>query len=169
MFIVQWSRRGTHLLSKSQHTPIFFWIGCSRRAHTIQKAWVCQNIDGSESPFQSTSLAESQKALEAPGCKPWVTNLSIVPHTEGILTANTTCITYCIILIEYVNEAQEVVYYGYDPTTNEGGGGGGLILSDSERSNLTHTQTHTHRTQTYAHTHRQTDTHTDIHAACAHT
>ena len=48
---------------------------------------------------QSTSLAESQKALEAHGCKPWLTNLSIVPHTLGILTAN---ITYCIILLKCV-------------------------------------------------------------------
>ena len=48
---------------------------------------------------QSTSLAKSQKAVEAHGCKPWVANLSIVPHTLGILTAN---ITYCIMLLEYV-------------------------------------------------------------------
>ena len=40
--------------------------------------------------LQSTSLAKSQKALEARSCKPWVTNLSIVPHTLGILTANIT-------------------------------------------------------------------------------
>ena len=31
------------------------------------------------------------------------TNLSIVPHTLGILTANITC---CIILLEYVNKSQ---------------------------------------------------------------
>ena len=35
---------------------------------------------------QSTSLAESQKAVEAHGCKPWVTNSSIIPHTS--LTTN---------------------------------------------------------------------------------
>ena len=52
---------------------------------------------------QSTSLAESQKALEVHGCKLWVTNLLIVPHTLGILTANVTC---CIVLLEYVNEFQ---------------------------------------------------------------
>ena len=51
---------------------------------------------------QLTSLAESQKALEAHDSKPWVTNLSIVPHTLGILTANTT---YCIIIFEYVKES----------------------------------------------------------------
>ena len=38
--------------------------------------------------YPSTSLAESQKAVEARGCKPWVPNLSIVPHTLGMLTAN---------------------------------------------------------------------------------
>ena len=37
---------------------------------------------------QSTSLVESHKTLEAHGCKPWVTNLSIIHHTLGILTAN---------------------------------------------------------------------------------
>ena len=52
---------------------------------------------------KSTSLAESQKALEAHGCKPWVTNLLIISHTLGILTAN---ITYCVILLEYVNKSQ---------------------------------------------------------------
>ena len=46
---------------------------------------------------QLTSLTESQKALEAHGCKPWVTNISIVPHTLDILTSNTR-ITYCIIV-----------------------------------------------------------------------
>ena len=44
----------------------------------------------------STSLVESRKALKAHGCKPWVTNLSVVPHTLGIPTAN---VTYCIILL----------------------------------------------------------------------
>ena len=47
--------------------------------------------------------AESQKALEAHGCKPWVTNLSIVPHTLGTLAAN---IVYCRLLLECVNESQ---------------------------------------------------------------
>ena len=42
------------------------------------------------------------KTLEAHGCKPWVTNLSIVPHTLSMLTAN---ITYCIILLEYVHKS----------------------------------------------------------------
>ena len=41
---------------------------------------------------QVTSLAESQKAAEAHGCKPWVTNLSIVPHALGIRTTNTRSI-----------------------------------------------------------------------------
>ena len=52
---------------------------------------------------QSTSLAKSWEALEVHGCKPWVTNLSIVSHTLGILTAN---ITYCIVLLKYVDESQ---------------------------------------------------------------
>ena len=42
-------------------------------------------------------------SLEAHGCKPWVTNLLIIPHTLGMPTAN---VTYCIILLEYVNEFQ---------------------------------------------------------------
>ena len=46
----------------------------------------------------STSLTESQKALKAYGYKVSVTNLSIVPHTLGILTANVTC---CIIPLNY--------------------------------------------------------------------
>ena len=32
------------------------------------------------------------------GCKPWVTNLSIVPHTLDTLTSNITC---CILLHVY--------------------------------------------------------------------
>ena len=56
---------------------------------------------------QWTYLAKSQKALEAHGCKPWVTKLLIVSHTFGILTAN---ITYCVIFLEYVSESQ--VYTG---------------------------------------------------------
>ena len=46
---------------------------------------------------QSTSLVKAQKALEAHGCKFSVTNLSIVPHTLVILTAN---VTYCINFFE---------------------------------------------------------------------
>ena len=50
-----------------------------------------------------TSFAESQKAfLEAHGCKPWATNLSIVPH---ILSIPTTNITYCAIILEGVNKS----------------------------------------------------------------
>ena len=52
----------------------------------------------------STSLPEAQKALEAHGCKLLVTNLSIVPHTLGILTAN---ITGCI------NQYQENTHVAY--------------------------------------------------------
>ena len=55
------------------------------------------SIDFSRNLLPWTLLAESQKALEAHGCKSWVTNLSIVPHTLGTLTAN---ITYCIQLLE---------------------------------------------------------------------
>ena len=33
----------------------------------------------------STSLVGSQKVLKAHGCKPLVNNLSIVPHTLGVL------------------------------------------------------------------------------------
>ena len=39
---------------------------------------------------QLTSLAESQKALEAHGRNPWMTNLLIALHSLGILTANIT-------------------------------------------------------------------------------
>ena len=61
---------------------------CSRKPNVIWR----RNL------HQLTSLAKSQKALEAHGCKRWVTNLSIIPHTLGILTAKITC---CIILLEY--------------------------------------------------------------------
>ena len=40
------------------------------------------------------------------GCKFLVTNISLIPHTLGLLT---TSITYCVILLEYINESQ--VYY----------------------------------------------------------
>ena len=50
----------------------------------------------------SASLAES-KTLEAHAYKLRVANLSIVPRTLGILT---TTVTYCIILLEYVNVSQ---------------------------------------------------------------
>ena len=53
--------------------------------------------------YQSTSLAELPKVVEAQGCKPCVTNLSIIPHTLVILTEN---VTYCIVFLEYVNEPQ---------------------------------------------------------------
>ena len=49
------------------------------------------------------SLAELQKAPEVHGCKPWVTNLLILPHELSILSTN---IIYYIILFEYVNESQ---------------------------------------------------------------
>ena len=63
-----------------------------------------ENLAAQKQNFTSqlTSLAKSQKALEAHGRKPWLTNLSMIPHTLGMLTAN---ITYCIILLEYVNES----------------------------------------------------------------
>ena len=39
------------------------------------------------------------KTVEAHGCKPWVTNLSIVLHALGMLTTN---IIFCIIFLEYI-------------------------------------------------------------------
>ena len=56
---------------------------------------------------QLTSLTGSQKAVEVHSCQPWVSPLSIVPHSLGILTAN---ITYWIILLDYVNECQVNVH-----------------------------------------------------------
>ena len=44
---------------------------------------------------QATSLAGSRKAVEAHGCKPWVTNLSTVPHT----------------LAKYINRRYYLPYY----------------------------------------------------------
>ena len=55
------------------------------------------------------SLSDSQKALEAHGCKPWLTNLSIVPHTLGILTANITYLEYNITF-EYSNVSRVKVH-----------------------------------------------------------
>ena len=57
--------------------------------------------------YQSTSLTESRKALEAHGYRSWRTNLPIIPHTLSVLTTN---ITYCITLLEYVNECQVNVH-----------------------------------------------------------
>ena len=51
----------------------------------------------------STALTGFQKTLEAQGYNDWLTNLSIVLHKLGILTAS---VTYCIILIEYINQSQ---------------------------------------------------------------
>ena len=56
---------------------------------------------------QSTFLSESQKALKVHRCKSWITNLLIVPHTLGTLTAN---ITYCVILLEHINESSECMH-----------------------------------------------------------
>ena len=53
--------------------------------------------------YRLTCLTKSQKALEAYGCKSWVTNLVIVLCAIGILTANST---YCIILLEYIYKSQ---------------------------------------------------------------
>ena len=61
------------------------------------------NMIGTWSIHQSTSFAESQKAQEAHGCKPWVTKLPIIPYTLAIVTAH---ITDCIKLLEYVYESQ---------------------------------------------------------------
>ena len=58
--------------------PLSFYT--SRTEHDIETKLTSVN-----------SLAEAQKALEARGCKFSVTNLSIVPHTLGILTTNITC------------------------------------------------------------------------------
>ena len=57
---------------------------------------------------QSTSLTESQKALEAHGCKPGGTKLSIIPHTLDILTVNTipNCRILCVLEYMYVDESQ---------------------------------------------------------------
>ena len=54
--------------------------------------------------YQSICLSRVQKALEAHGCKPWVTNFSTAPHTLGIVL--TTNVPYCIIFLEYVNKSQ---------------------------------------------------------------
>ena len=40
---------------------------------------------------QLISLTKAQKALAVHSCKPWVTNLSIVPHMLGILTTTVIC------------------------------------------------------------------------------
>ena len=42
-------------------------------------------------------------------CKPWVTNIVIVPHTLGALIAN---ITYMYTLLEYINREFEITIYG---------------------------------------------------------
>ena len=56
---------------------------------------------------QSTFLTESQKTLEAHGCKPCVTNLSIVSHTFSILMLNITYYMYLRLLLHvYVSEYQ---------------------------------------------------------------
>ena len=49
------------------------------------------------------SLDELHLAVEAHGCKSWVNNLSNVPHTLGILTANSTD---CIMLLNCINGSQ---------------------------------------------------------------
>ena len=51
----------------------------------------------------TSCIVTSQKAVEAHGCKPLVTNLLIVPHVLGILTAN---VPYRIIYLEDVSESQ---------------------------------------------------------------
>ena len=54
------------------------------------KVWLDETnrLCGTTHVHQSTSLNEWQKALEAHDHKFWVTNLSLIPHTLGILTAN---------------------------------------------------------------------------------
>ena len=58
---------------------------------------------------QSTTLTESRKTIEAHGRKPWVTNLSIVPHTLGVLF---TTISYYIFLLKYFNKSRVSTYVG---------------------------------------------------------
>ena len=41
------------------------------------------NMIWKQNLHQPTFLAESLKALEARGCKPWVTNLLTIPHILG--------------------------------------------------------------------------------------
>ena len=55
--------------------------------------------------YWSNSLAKSQKAVEACVFKPYVADLSIVPHALGALTANSTC-TCCIASLEDFNESK---------------------------------------------------------------
>ena len=47
---------------------------------------------------QSTFLAKLQKVLEASGCKPWVTNLSIAP-----IIRYTNCKYYLLYILHYLN------------------------------------------------------------------
>ena len=62
---------------------------CSPEPDSQQLYYVCVHLRHQymETKLrQLISLAEAQKALEAHGCKFSVTNLSIIPHTLGILT-----------------------------------------------------------------------------------
>ena len=65
--------------------------------------WEHENMIWRWNLHPSTSLTESRKALEAHGCKPWLTNSSIVPCTLGIhvLTANITvyALSFMLLLI----------------------------------------------------------------------
>ena len=124
---------------------------------------------------QSNSLTKMQKTAEARGCKPWVTNLLIIPCTLGILT---TTITYYMIFLEYVNESQvnaRAVQQSKGPSTNIDPVGHLLLVSgDVEGDRMTPkagsvrrhvtgigmvllpANTQTHR-QTNAHTNKQTN------------
>ena len=66
--------------------------------------------------FIDFSRRVAEGFIVAHGCKPWVTNSSMVPHTLGILTAN--IIYRTIILFEYANKCQVNVRSQY--STYEG-------------------------------------------------
>ena len=82
-----WHRQLQAVLSYSslclnQHDFTLYYT----RVHLRQR-----NVVWRRNSHQSTYLAKTQTVLKADGCKPWVTNLSIVPYTLGILTANVNC------------------------------------------------------------------------------
>ena len=71
------------------HTYLVTTILCVLHLRLAEVSITCEpNTMWRQNLHQLTYLTTSQ--IEAHSCKPWVTNLSIIPHTLGIITVNIT-------------------------------------------------------------------------------
>ena len=76
-------------------TPKSYWNKTILRMRSLEAPSSFYNSRTEDYINRSTSLAETQKAVEAHGCKPWVANLSMVPSILDIATNSKCYLSYC--------------------------------------------------------------------------